>query len=218
MVRSNTHKKQIKKRRHQITEWDNLGINYWSFSKCGSTSIKNSLVSMKHGKEKDQGSMKDALAIHSSPELKYISPDEAETNGFVNICVVRHPYDRVLSLYRDFALKRPEKIFISTIVDQNKVTDLNYFIEEVIGVSTDKDDIHFRSYLGHLTHKGNIFADKIYRFENIDMFFFDFNLPVSLLNTTNKTNGINVKDLTSIQKKIIRTRYFEDFGYFKFES
>jgi hypothetical protein len=217
MPNISAHKKQIKKRRHQIIEWGNLGINYWSFSKCGSTSIKNSLVYTKHGVKNKQAS-KDPVEIHRSPYLKYISPDEAETNGFVNVCVVRHPYDRVLSLYRDFALKRPEKIFINTIVDKNKVTDLNYFIEEVIGVSTDKDDIHFRSYLGHLTHKGNIFADKIYKFENIDEFFFDFNLPVSLLNRTKKTNGINVKDLTSIQKKIIRTRYFEDFGYFKFQS
>lgn len=198
---------------YAITEWNSIGINFWNISKCAGTSIKHALLA-KEGLL-DKVDFSKHKSIHNNKYIKYITKNEANTNNNKNIAVIRHPYDRVVSLYRDFHLKRKQSIPVyDRKVDIDKINDFDYFIKIYIDQGSDKDNIHLRSLSWSLCEKNNILVDKIYHFSDVEKLFFDYNLEYV---HRNKSFIAEIK-LTDLHKKSIQNRYQEDFENFGFDN
>lgn len=194
-----------------ITEWNNTGINFWNISKCAGTSIKHAL-SFNEGFLDKINTSRDK-SIHNNKFIKYIFREDAKTNGNANVAVIRHPVDRVSSLYRDFSLKRKEAIPVyGRNADISKIDNIDYFIKFYIEDGSDKDNIHLRSMSWSLFDNNTLLVDKIYNFENVKDFFNDFNLEYTFRNKSAEAN-IN---FTKEQIKIIQDRYRNDYENFGF--
>lgn len=46
--------------------------------------------------------------VHSESKMKYITPDEANSNGKINFTFIRDKVDRFISLHKDFCIRRKE--------------------------------------------------------------------------------------------------------------
>lgn len=197
-----------------ITEWNNIGINFWNVSKCAGTSVKYALLKKADLADQIKNIEKDKT-VHNNSFIKYITRDQALYNDNQNVAVVRHPVDRVVSLYRDFSLKR--KIAIPVVgrkVDISKIDNLDYFINFYIKEGSNKDNLHLRSISWSLCNGSKILVDKIYKFENIDRLFKDYNLDFTF---RNKSAEADIK-LTKEQVKIIEDRYNDDYNNFGFKK
>lgn len=197
-----------------ITEWNNIGINFWNVSKCAGTSVKYALLKKADLADQIKNIEKDKT-VHNNSFIKYITRDQALYNNNQNVAVVRHPVDRVVSLYRDFSLKRKIAIpVVGRTVDISKIDNLNYFINVYIKEGSNKDNLHLRSISWSLCNDNKILVDKIYKFENIDGLFKDYNLDFTF---RNKSAKADIK-LTKEQVKIIEDRYNDDYNNFGFKN
>ena len=187
---------------YNISTWPERGINYWGIPKCGNTSIKYALRGCRPDRyeEHDQ-----AEWVHHKDQAEYITPDEALSNGRTNITVVRHPYDRVMSLYRDFVLRRPKN-------HSKGARTLENFIYNVIIESDDTIDtnLHYRSisYFIANTNRTSLLVDKVFDISNIDYVYQKYGLDNIVLN---KSPVYTEDALSTVHKKLIFNRYRDDF-------
>lgn len=124
-------------------------VNFWAIPKCGNTSIKHELLSA-FSPEKIIASPDETYRwVHSTNLMKYITPDEAISNGKINFTVVRDPVSRFYSLHRDFCIRRKDipQIYGMTIqelvsyLENNKQEEslnihcrsMNYFLQKFKG-------------------------------------------------------------------------------------
>ena len=148
------------------------------------------------------------VEVHDK-RVQYITHDQAQQNGYQNITLVRDPYQRAISLYKDFGLRRNHKRMIkSKSIDRNQSNNIDYFFQYQIAPSNDLlDDPHVRSQCSYITDDQNIFrVDKIYRMEMIDQMWRNLDLYPVQRNQTPEQIQLN-----SQQKLIIYTRYRRDF-------
>lgn len=188
-----------------VTCWPHLKINYWVIPKCGSTSVLAALLHSRGDQNVD--SLSD-VEVHDK-RVQYITHDQAQQNGYQNITLVRDPYQRAISLYKDFGLRRNHKRMIkSKSIDRNQSNNIDYFFQYQIAPSNDLlDDLHVRSQCSYITDDQNIFrVDKIYRMEMIDQMWRNLDLYPVQRNQTPEQIQLN-----SQQKLIIYTRYRRDF-------
>lgn len=191
------------KKKYGISEWHEYSLNFWNIPKCGATAVKAALF------KKD---VKDPYAIHaeyhSTEVQKFISINDAISNGYLNFSVVRNPYDRVISMYKDFGLRRPIK------KHKNKnLSDFNYFLDNIILVSKDETcNPHFRSMSSYIQPEGILLVDKVFNFLTVKNFLQQYNLNFLPVNVT-PTTKIN---LTKEQKEKIFYRYKNDFSLLKY--
>ena len=199
-------------KQYAITEWNNTNINFWNISKCAGTSIKNALSIKENFANKIDTTKHEN--IHNNNFIKYISPDTALSNKKENVAVIRHPYDRVISLYRDFSLKRQRTIPVyNRKVDETKIKNFDYFVKIYIEEGSDSDNIHLRSLNWSLCKNKNILIDRIYKFDRLKDFFKDYKLEYI---NRNKSTVCNI-DLSKHNKEIIFNRYKDDFEIFGFD-
>ena len=155
-------------------------------------------------------------AYHIPPS--YFEKDNNPYDNKVLFCVVRNPYDRMVSefkFYNKFYKKNnnPSK------------ENLNKFIKKIpklIQGKKIKYDGHLLPQYKYLENI-NIKSENILKFENLDEDFNNFcsnnNLPIHKLSKSNRTiSKLSVEDLDQESKDIIYKIYekdFKDFGYLK---
>ena len=141
-----------------ITSYDNLGINFWCIPKCGNTSTKLAFLKLNDPAlfsgtiEKMMRSDQDDTHdfIHRVQFNKFITYEEATSNGYRNVSVVRNPIDRFCSAYRDFVFKRSTsgfgkfpkfEVFIKKARQDN---DMVSFLKGISELDYEDIDAHFR--------------------------------------------------------------------------
>lgn len=197
--------------KYNITQWDTYKLNYWAIPKCGNTAVKACLALPTvdkhdiHSKEK---------WVHDETKLNYINDKQALANDYANFTVTRNPYERFISMYKDFGIRRPYGA-LKRIIDFEREMTFDYFLSLVLEhMSTDKCNKHIRSQTSFICKKGNVLVEEIIDLKNLQSFFDRYNIT---LRQYNKTSD-DVINLTQEQKNKIYNRYESDFellGYKK---
>lgn len=198
------------KQQYNITTWPNKKLNFWGITKCANTSIKYALL--------ENIDIKDDIThpnnhIHNPNNVRYISKEEALQNRFVNFSITRNPYDRCISLYKDFILKRNDIKLKGVKIDRESINSFDKFVETMLCNENVRKEIHFRTQSSFLSFNSNICVDNIfdmYDTKNIENFI---KTPLTTLNKSPGDITLNKKN-----KEIIFRLYEEDFknlGYAK---
>ena len=76
-------------------------------------------------------------------QFNFITKEFAQTNGCKNVSVIRHPYNRVISLYKHFVLKdRSRAKELLTGLEVNDIKDVDDFVAKVIPHFPQKNPNH----------------------------------------------------------------------------
>ena len=186
-----------------ISTYNNLKLNYWAITKCGNTTVKHHLYTLQNGKTFD---VKKSIHIHGRAGITYIKPEYALSNGFTNFTVTRHPYDRLLSMYKDLVLSRPKRGKKAGIEDVVTVDDL---LEHIQSLPDKQRDVHFRSQSWFVPNK----LDYIIDLKNIS----NWSLPIpSISFVKHKSKNTQNLLLSKHQKNKVYAIYKEDFVKFKY--
>lgn len=182
---------------YNISVWDQYKLNYWAIPKCANTAIKVALSGFDADPEKPGSKVK---WVHNPNNVKYVDQETALSNGYRNFTVIRHPYDRVISLYKDFGLRRPW-------FESNPT--LNSFIDQ----AQKRIDPHTRSITDYLYNNNQLLVDEVIMLDNASEYLKQYGLKLKVFN---KTNNLTV-NLTNSQKQKIFDWYAQDFDKFGFE-
>ena len=149
----------------------------------------------------------------------FITKEFAQTNGCKNVSVIRHPYNRVVSLYKHFVLKDPSRAKeLLYGLQVTEIKDVNDFVAKVIPhFSEEKPNHHLKSINHFLCNKdGKVIPELIFKIEKdreeIKNFLDSHGCDFKVANRSN----YDVK-LNNTSKDIIFERYQKDFNLFKFE-
>lgn len=197
------------KGRYNITSWPDRHLNFWGITKCANTSIKKSLLGENINEFDPEYSN---FEVHDVSKALYIDKSTALSNGFDNFTVVRNPYTRCVSMYKDFVLKRFNQNLIGFNINREGMT-FDDFLKKIIIKSKDQDDIHLRSQTSFLKFEGSVAVDNIFKIEDIHPIekFLDIHIPM-----INISKGeISLQDS---HKSIIYDRYEQDFINFNYEK
>ena len=198
------------KKAFNITQWNDLGLNYWGIPKCGNTSVKYALLEKVNIANSDHSDTQQW--VHNLDIAEYISRETAKKNGNANFATIRNPYERVKSLYKDFGIRRADTKIMKD-VESHRLKDLDYFLEHYIKQSTDANNIHLRSLSYFLVKDGNVLIDNVIDINNINNFLSKYYITVPVLNTT---QDLDI-EFTDKQKQIIYSRYHQDFEIFGYD-
>lgn len=194
------------KLKFNITVWHNREINFWGIPKCANTSVKYALLGANTKRETSIGK-----AVHNFRYSKYISKTQAFQNRYTNITVTRHPFARVLSLYQDFVIRRPNSL-------TKKCKNFDDFIDNVILKTDDtmNTNIHFRSqcYFVALPNYNGLFPIDVFDITEVDQLFHKYKLNPVKINVTDRC-GV---ELTQEQKDKIFERYKFDFQLLNYSN
>lgn len=146
---------------YNISTWEKLGVNFWGIPKVGNTSIKY-LLHYKSGNPMQPDDDKNQW-VHHIKNTSYITPEQAESNGYKNVAVIRNPYDRFMSMWKD--VKRRRRLF--GIKNCDIIEDLVKILEET---KDKKRNIHFRSQC-YFLKIDNIECIDIHNTERLQSFF-----------------------------------------------
>jgi hypothetical protein len=148
--------------------------------------------------------------IHNENNANYINIDTALSNGNKNFTVVRNPYDRFISMYKD-TQRRHDHFFRKNKDAQIKtIDDLISFIEKI---PDENREVHFRSQSSFISKKNKI----------LPSFMFDINdvngIETFLGVDVKHMNSINTKvELNLAQKKRVFSIYQKDFELLGYEK
>lgn len=183
---------------YNISVWDEYQLNYWAIPKCANTAIKVALSRFDANPNKPGSKVK---WVHNPDNVNYVSRDMALNNGYKNFTVIRHPYDRVISLYKDFGIRRP---WFSP----------NIAIDDFIMRAQNKQDPHTRSMSNYLFKQDQLLVDDVVLLDNAQDYLKQYKLTLNVFNTTGPTDIV----LTDLQKELIYNWYREDFKRFGFDE
>lgn len=198
--------------RYNISQWDHLKLNYWGITKCGNTSVKYSLIQssgLKNVYKKADASGADSW-IHNEKNAKYIDRETALKNGYLNFTVVRNPYDRFLSMYKD-VLRRGPHFFKKKAHNIKSPSDLLDFISKI---PDHKREVHFRSQCYFITNeKGDLLVDKIIDVNNASEISDITKFKIETKNSIQKNITLDEKD-----RKRVYEIYKNDFNKLGYEK
>ena len=191
---------------YNITSWDTYNLNYWGVPKCANTSIKHSLSG-----NKIENPFSIAKSIHKSNSINYITRQDALSNGFTNFSVVRNPYDRFLSLYKDWGTRRNNKELSFKIP-----VSFDYFLDYTLDkfYNDDVSETHFKSQTYWLANGADLLIENIFTTDKVVDFLKKYNVELVV---SNKTKDIDV-NLNKKQKSKIYKRYEKDFKLLGFKK
>jgi len=197
------------KGKHNITAWDNYKLNYWAIPKCANTAIKACLAGKPSNNEYSREKW-----VHNPTNLNYITDKQAFKNGYTNFSVIRHPYERFISLFKDHGMQRPfKKIFNEK--NQHMVGNLDYFINAVFEkYPTDHGcDAHVRSLSFYLVKDNKVRIDNVLLITDAANFLNKYNVTLKQINKTDPSISVTLNDK---HKEMIYERYKQDFEIFQF--
>lgn len=190
---------------YSIACFDRIRTNYVAIPKCGTTSILHALAKAEDPRLLD--SLRNEDFIHSLRIARYITPKEANTNGYSTIATSRCPYQRTLSMYNDLLGKRNTKriggslAFVEAINKARKTKpSITNFLNILARFSDSKRDIHFRSQ--HYFCKD---LENVTLFDITELSRFPFVVDAHMNTTTNTTI------LSTEEYHMIETIFADDF-------
>ena len=199
-----------------VTSYQNYKLNFFAVTKCGGTAIKAALL-----KEKiiDSSSLRYDY-VYDHPEAVYITKEHASlmSDEWLNFSVIRHPYERFMSLYKHFIIRDPlRRKELHPHLQQHG--GLDYFADFLFD-NTDNETCnhHMKSICSFLMDKNDvIIPDIVFRFEE------EYDTLIDFLNsygcTLEQANVSNINlELSSYTKRLITERYALDFETFNFEE
>ena len=194
------------KRKYNISVWPNLKLNYWAIPKVANTAIKVALSGYDVNPNKIHSKVK---WVHNPNNVTYVDRETALQNNYRNFTVIRHPYDRFVSLYKDFGLRRPliKTKDISTVDNFIRFINLHHY-------NDDDSNIHIRSMHYYLTDGNNMLVDDVIQLNDAAAYLKQHNLDLKIFN---KTSELDIT-LTDKQKENIYNRYKKDFETFGFTT
>ncbi len=199
-----------------ITQYPDYNLNYWAVPKCGCTAMKAALVKQKIFDERDVN----YNYVHHHLHLTYILPEYAETNGLFNFSVIRHPYRRLLALYKHFAIRDTQRCLeLDSTINLARVHNLTYFLEYLLeDRDLDTCNHHFQPIYRFLCDQNyRIIPELIYDFDE-DLYNIKHFLNVHGC-TLEKANVSNIDvTLNRTQKSLIAKYYWNDFNLFNYEE
>ena len=90
--------------KQNIIHWPELNINYWGINKNATSTITLHLGQLVGDISKpSQEEVLQGVAWKTANKNRYISSEQALSNGCKNFCVVRNPYNRFVSCYNHLA-------------------------------------------------------------------------------------------------------------------
>lgn len=176
--------------------------------KTGGTSIATAL----YGKASSHPTLRD-----------YYLSNKKHTNNYFKFCVVRNPYDRVISTYSHIS-NRPNSVSKVILKEwkKHKISSFDDFIN-----CMDKDCsykqlrnkiVHLRPQVEMIRYK-KVKIDKIYKFENFDEIVKELNskyqIQIKKLNTSPRTK-FDIR-LSERNRKVIIKRFKDDFIFFNYK-
>lgn len=190
---------QTLKLKHNITQWDILKLNYWGITKAGNTSMKLALLRASGiGVSSDDDSN---AKIHSVNYITYITPETANLNGYRNFTVVRNPYDRFVSMYKD-SQKRPN------ILGTKGIKTINELLNKIENTKDKNRNVHLRS-------QSYFIVDDIEYFDLDDIHRIGQELNLDIPHTNSIEQDVI---LTEAQKERVYNIYKEDFERFQYRK
>lgn len=194
------------KKAYNITTWHDHKLNYWGIPKCANTSVKMTLLG---NTVEDPYSLN--KKIHKKGVLEYISRETALSNSYINFTTIRHPYDRFISLYKDWGLRRS-----NSKTKFNPPVSLDYFIDYVIEYfdTDNRSERHFKSQAYWLSDNNNLLIKNTFNIKETKKFLAKYNLKLVVANKTKDQNVL----LTDMQKEKIYKRYENDFLLLGFKN
>ena len=169
-------------RSFNVMTFPELGVNYFGIPKCMNTSIKWALLN--EVGLADQPIDEISKWVHNVELDRYITPEDALSSPLRNFTVIRSPYDRVRSLYKDFGCGRRTSLNISIDSFMRKLwsENIHYLpMSDFIPVGVD-----------------------VLRFDEVADYL---GIDIPRLNCTDSADVV----LTDEHKRLIRERYGEDF-------
>lgn len=180
-----------------ITVWPQHKLNYWGITKCANSAVKSSLLghTVKNIHKRDK-------SLHSSQNVTYISQEAALSNGNTNFTLTRDPYERFISLYKDFGCDRFKAINLTTSVS------FDYFLEYVFEkFPTDDCNIHFKSQCSFITKDNKLLFNNVFTLPQVTKFLKRRGMIMHEANVSKPQEII----LTDAHKEKIYNRYKNDF-------
>jgi len=195
-----------------ISVWEKKELNYWAIPKCASTFMLWNLL----GRPKSNKDEINIGQVHSEKYVNYITRKEALANGFTNLAITRHPYERAASTYNDFFKKRTPS---ALKLHHMSFDDFLLYLLNKTDDST-KTNVHLRSQSSFICDKkGKCYCDWVSDIEYLNlkewMEWIHPDFDVRKIHTTENDIVLNDK-----HKSLIFARYHEDFenlGYDKDE-
>lgn len=183
------------KKLYNISVWPEYKLNFWGVPKSGNSAIKVALAKLNVNDSKF-----DLFWVHDVNNVTYVDRHTALSNGYKNFTVIRHPYERFISLYKDLGIKRP-------IIETNNIDE---FIDYVVQTTDLKCNPHFKSTSYYITENDNVLVDDVINLKNAGEYLSKYGLTLNIVN-----NIKNLKiELTTKQKQSIYQRYKKDFELF----
>lgn len=212
-------------KQYSIASFPNLKINFIAIPKTGTSSFLTSLIEESDPKNIESVLSKSHEYSHNRKFATYITPDDANSNNFLSVSILRNPIDRFISQYRDFffGYKINHKTNGSKEFNRdwqnfkNSLPSENDFLDFILSYQEDDIDMHFRSqywFVKYIKPVNNYFI----RLENLNSSITslnkisNLNLQIYNRNTTHTIKNINLN--TDIKEKI-KIKYAKDFTLWK---
>jgi len=185
-----------------ITEWPKLEINYWGITKCANSSIKAHLNQCSGNPIIDQFK---TTSVNKPKFNRYITEEQALSNGYVNFTVTRHPIQRFVSAWKDLCINRKAR---GKQAGVNPDWDLKQLAKFVADKNDHELDVHFRSQSYFINDQ----IEHVFQLENLNT---QWNLDIPVLEFhIHSTPGSF--EVTNYVSDLIKQRYridFIRFGY-----
>lgn len=91
-----------------ITCWPELGVNYWGINKNATSTIITHFTKLVYNDQSMLGDVELGQSAKKYLSQRYIDKSEALRNGYVNFTIVRNPYDRFESCFKQFKYPKYE--------------------------------------------------------------------------------------------------------------
>ena len=198
-----------KVKEYNISTWPSLNVNYWGITKSGNTSVKLALIKKEHGKVRGEEKGV-AQWVHRDNVTKYIDPDTALSNGNLNFTVIRNPYERALSMYKDF--QKRNKIYM-TVLDKrfSTVQSFDDFLKILKSQKDSERNEHFRTQVSFIYKNGKL-PDRVFNLTEVNKVKNVIGIDIPHVNKIDK-----VLPLSESQIKLINEIYKRDFEILKFK-
>lgn len=197
----------------KITQWNNLHLNFWAINKCGSTSMiftlihKNNPTNTLELLEQQFETMRwTAFNYHN---VQWISEIQANSNNFLNFAIIRHPFARFLSMYKDIFLDR-------RYIAERHGIDPNLTLLEFATYLTDTPDEdldpHFKSQSAFLLGSRNLMYFDLGTIHNVKT---NFPKPELHMHDT-KNVYLDISNVDKL-KNLIYDRYQQDYKMLNYD-
>jgi hypothetical protein len=200
-------------RRQNIVWFPKLNVNYFAVTKSVCTAMMASLGKI------DIIDPSSSRYDYVYDSLTFITKEYAQTNGCKNVSVIRHPYNRIVSLYKHFVLKDPSRAKeLLEGLEVTEIKDVDDFVAKVIPHFPAKNPNHHLKSISYFLcdEEGKVIPDLIFKIEEdkdeISTFLASLGCEFKVANIS----SFNV-ELSKESIDIIFERYQKDFNLFKFE-